>query len=129
MTAKYQKNGLILLFSLALGLSSAVYSANVTTQRAADIKAYTLINGGGIDDLSIELKDVKNRHIYAYCIHQCGDWFAYDPESDGYALKKKYQGAKVWASLSYEENHDRIVGPSHDEELYFVKKIKIESIR
>lgn len=53
----------------------------------------------------------------------------YNPESDGYSLKKKYQGAKVWASLSYEQNRDRIAGPSADEELFFIKKIKIESIR
>ena len=62
-------------------------------------------------------------------MQHCGNWFVFNAESDGYSLKKKYQGAKVWASLSYEQNRDRIAGPSADEELFFIKKIKIESIR
>ena len=129
MIHQYPKNGSILLFSLAIGFSPAVSSADVTILRAADIKAYTLVNGGGIDDLSVQLKDVKNRDINAYCVQHCGNWFVFNAESDGYSLKKKYQGAKVWASLSYEQNRDRIAGPSADEELFFIKKIKIESIR
>jgi hypothetical protein len=129
MIHQYPKNLSILLFSLAIGFSPAASSANVTTQCAADIKAYTLVSGGGIDDLSVQLKDVKNRDINAYCVQHCGNWFVFNAESDGYSLKKKYQGAKVRASLSYEQNRDRIAGPSADEELFFIKKIKIESIR
>ncbi len=67
------------------------------------LKAYTLINGGGIDDLAVQLVDLKNRHINAYCVQHCGNWFVYNPEFECYSLKKKYQGAKVWTSLSYEK--------------------------
>ena len=67
------------------------------------LKAYTLINGGGIDDLAVQLVDLKNRHINAYCVQHCGNWFVYNPEFECYGFKKKYQGAKVWTSLSYEK--------------------------
>ena len=67
------------------------------------LKAYTLINGGGIDDLSVQLLDIKNWYINDYFVQHCGNWVVYNPEFESYSLKKKYQGTKVWTSLSYEK--------------------------
>ena len=129
MKSSYQKLSIALLLILTTCFSSVVFSAPDVTKNTNGIQAYTLVSGGGIDDLSIRLKAAKNQYISAYCVHQCGNWFASDPESDGYRLKKKYKGAKVWAELSFERNNDRIIGPGDDATLYFIKKIKLESIR
>lgn len=91
----------------------------------AKMQTYTIIWGGGVDDTSLTLKDTKNKEIHAYCMDQCGNWFKSSTEHEGVTLNTKYKGKKVLAEFSYENNNDRIAGPSADEKLYFIKKIKL----
>lgn len=88
-------------------------------------QTYILIYGGGVDDYGLGLKDSKGKKIDAYCVGKCGAWFEPATEHDGENLKKKYIGKKVSAELSFEENRGRVVGPSDDEQFYFIKKIKL----
>ena len=90
----------------------------------AKTQTYTVIHGGGIDDISLTLTDSKGKEYHAYCDHKCGDWFDYVEETEGEMLKKKYLDKKVQADIQYENNHDRIVGPGENEKLYFIKKIQ-----
>lgn len=102
---------------LAILLSASSFSL-------AKIQTYTIVNGGGVDDIALGLKDPKNKEIHAYCINKCGDWFEPSTEHEGETLKSKFKGKKVSAELSYEINNDRIVGPGNDARLHFIKKIK-----
>lgn len=98
---------------------------SVCTLSSAKPQTYTILNGGGVDDLSLILKDNKNKEINAYCDQKCGDWFDADEESGGEHIKKKYIGKKVQAEIKVENNRDRIVGPGANERLSFIKNIKL----
>ncbi|RZG88555.1 hypothetical protein EXE10_01775 [Acinetobacter sp. WCHAc060033] len=91
----------------------------------AKSQTYTILNGGGVDDLGLILKDSKNKEVHAYCDQKCGDWFDPDEESGGEHIKKKIIGKKVQAEIKVENNRDRIVGPGANERLSFIKNIKL----
>ena len=88
-------------------------------------QTYTILNGGGVDDLSLILKDNKNKEIDAFCDQKCGNWFDPDEKSGGEHIKKNYIGKKVQAEINVENNRDRIVGPGANEKLSFIKNIKL----
>lgn len=106
-------------------IASLIILFSVSSFSLAKMQTYTIIWGGGVDDTAMTLKDIKNKEIYAYCMDKCGDWFEPSKEHEGINLMSKYKGKKVLAEFSYEKNHDRIAGPSADEKLYFIKKIKL----
>lgn len=105
------------IFALMLLLASNLSYAKVQT--------YTILYGGGVDDTSLGLKNIKGKEISAYCLNKCGDWFEPSDEHDGNQLQKRYIGKKVKAELSYELNGDRIIGPGEDEKFFFIKSIKM----
>ncbi len=83
------------------------------------------MDGGGVDDLSLMLKNVQGKTIHAYCDQKCGKWFDPDEEIDGQTLKKQYFEKKVQADIKLEKNAGRVAGPSDDESFYFIKHIKL----
>ena len=98
---------------------------SISTTIFANFKTYTIIYGGGVDDIALGLKDDQGRERHAYCLEQCGDWFDPSSEHEGYTLKKKYICKEANVDLSYEINADRIVGPGDDAELFFIKGIEL----
>lgn len=108
----------LFLFSLLICISSLSVAKMLT---------YTIVTGGGVDDRFLGLINQQGQEIDSYCLDQRGNWFEPSTEHEGETLKSKYKGQKVSAELSYEINNDRIVGPGHDEKLYFIQKIKLLS--
>lgn len=100
---------------------------SVSSFSLAKMQTYTIVAGGGVDDTFLTLKDNKHKELHAYCMDKCGDWFEPSTEHDGETLKTKYKAKKVVAELSYEINHDRIVGPGDDAKLVFIQRIKLLS--
>lgn len=98
---------------------------SVSTLSIAKPQTYTILNGGGVDDLSLILKDSKNKEIHAFCDQKCGNWFDADEDSGGEHIKKKFIGKKVQAELKLEINGDRVIGPGADAEFNFIKNIKL----
>lgn len=88
-------------------------------------ETYTIIYGGGVDDLGLGLTDQQGKEYHAYCSQQCGDWFEFDQDSLGEKLKNQFKGRQAVVDLSYEINAGRIVGPGDEDELYFIKSIKL----
>ena len=91
----------------------------------SQFETYTIIYGGGVDDLGLGLKDQQGKEYHAYCSQQCGDWFEFDQDSLGEKLKNQFKGRQAVVDLSYEINAGRIVGPGDEDELYFIKSIKL----
>lgn len=85
----------------------------------------TLISGGGIDDLSITIFTADGRRIQAYCVGNCGDWFARTDGGDETVLSPRFAGRTVVLTVAPETNRSRIVGPSKDEKLIFVKQVRL----
>ncbi len=91
----------------------------------SQFETYTIIYGGGVDDLGLGLKDPQGKEYHAYCSQQCGDWFEFDQDSLGEKLKNQLKGRQAVVDLSYEINAGRIVGPDDEDELNFIKSIKL----
>ncbi|MFW1736937.1 hypothetical protein [Acinetobacter sp. ULE_I037] len=105
----------ILLILICISYS---HFANAQTQN------YILVNGGGIDDNGLLLKNIQGKTIYANCNQKCGQWFDHDEETSGQILKKEYIEKKIQADIQFEKNADRVMGPSADESFYFINQIK-----
>ncbi|OTG89793.1 hypothetical protein [Acinetobacter sp. ANC 3832] len=101
-----------------------LFLCSLSSVSFAKPQTYTVLNGGGIDDLGLGLKNNKGKEYHVYCDQKCGDWFEYDEESQSETLKQKYIGKKVMAEIKFENNRDRIAGPGANETLYFIKQIK-----
>ena len=82
-----------------------------------------IVDGGGVDDMRIEVKVSSSKTVSAYCNRQCGNWFVAD-EDEVFHLKPKMMGRKVRIVVKREPNDGRIAGPSEDEELLFIKSLK-----
>ncbi|WP_312967986.1 hypothetical protein [Acinetobacter gerneri] len=106
----------IVSLALSLGLSSTL-----TYAKPAE---YTIVHGGGVDDISLEIKDQK-RTYDVYCQDLCGNWFLEDPNGGGEQIDPKYVGRKVLADFKLEANKGRIIGPAENEKLYFFKSLKL----
>ena len=100
------------LITLALLLPHAVYAATITG---------TLVDGGGVDDMSIVVKGANGKTVTAYC-GPCDVEFDTDKD-DVQSLKKEFVGRKVILVYKSEKNNDRIAGPGEDFPLLFVKKL------
>jgi len=80
------------------------------------------VDGGGVDDMFIEIKDSGGHIVHAYCHKACGDWFFSDKE-DISRLKPIYKNRKVVVDVFSRVNKGEIAGPSDDEVLVFINKI------
>lgn len=85
-----------------------------------------LLDGGGIDDLSVTVRAADGKEVQAYCDGKCGDWFEDSTDgSDGQSLSKSFKGKMVTLSIVTERNGDRIAGPGEDEALVFIKSAEL----
>lgn len=83
-----------------------------------------LLDGGGMDDMSLTVQKSDGRKIVAYCDGHCGDWFQSTGESDVVTLKKSLRNRKVSIKVAKERNNDRIAGPGSDDVLLFIKDLQ-----
>ncbi|MET7142539.1 hypothetical protein M3S04_12945 [Xanthomonas sp. PPL139] len=102
----------------------ALLALTPITALAASVTG-TLVEGGGIDDMSIVVRAADGRQVEAYCTVQCGDWFVVEAESEVSVLKKALKGRQVALEYATEANGDRIAGPGPDERLRFVKRVRL----
>ena len=105
-------------------ISAALIVAMMSALASAASVTGVLVSGGGIDDMSITIKDKKGEEIYVFCHTRCGDWFDPRDQDDVVYLKKSLAGKKVRVMYEEEANGGRIAGPDGDEQLYFLKKLE-----
>ena len=85
-----------------------------------------LVGGGGVDDMQVVVQTIDGRKVSAYCDNNCGDWFEEGDDTEVFTLKKEFKGKKVVLQYAVEPNRDRVVGPTHDEPLPFVKHLQFQ---
>lgn len=93
------------------------------SQFAATISG-SIVGGGGIDDIRIDVTATDGRHISAYCDNKCGPWFTPPDQNDVVRLKKGILGKKVLLKYAIEPSRGRIAGLLDNDSAEFVKKVK-----
>ena len=78
-----------------------------------------LVNGGGIDNMSLSIKLENGRTLSGYCGKFCTDWFTVDKDEVS-SLRRKYVGKLVRATVVRQRNRGRVAGPGEDEVLPFM---------
>jgi hypothetical protein len=84
-----------------------------------------LVAGAGIDNNRVTIRRPDGKHIEAWCVRVCDDWFETFGDNDEQRLKRAYVGKRVAVSLRTEPNDGRIAGPDERERLVFVKGIRV----
>ncbi len=105
----------IVLLILIASFSNSVFAATVSG---------SLVGGGGIDDMRVEVKAKGGETVVAYCLGKCGPWFSPPDKNDVVQLKKALRGKKVVMQYVTESNRERIAGPALDEPLNFVMNLQ-----
>ena len=103
-----------LLFFIAFFSSSAL---------AATVSG-SLVGGGGIDDMYLQVKAKSGKTVTAYCLTKCGPWFSAPDEHEVVQLKKAFQGKKVLMKYVTEPNRERIAGPEFNEPVNFIGDVQ-----
>ena len=103
-----------LLFFIAFFSSSAL---------AATVSG-SLVGGGGIDDMYLQVKTKSGKTVTAYCLTKCGPWFSAPDEHEVVQLKKAFQGKKVLLKYVTEPNRERIAGPEFNEPVNFISDVQ-----
>ena len=103
-----------LLFFIAFFSSSAL---------AATVSG-SLVGGGGIDDMYLQVKAKSGKTVTAYCLTKCGPWFSAPDEQEVVQLKKAFQGKKVLMKYVTEPNRERIAGPEFNEPVNFISDVQ-----
>lgn len=83
----------------------------------------TVVNGGGIDDLRLEIRRDQGKVETVYCLDRCGDWFD-DGANESAVLKPMFKGRRAVIEATREPNRGRIAGPGEQDHLWFVRKVE-----
>jgi hypothetical protein len=105
----------IFLFVFIASVSSSTLAATVTG---------SLVAGGGIDDMRLDVKTTSGRTVTAYCLSKCGPWFSPPNEHEVVQLKKALRGKKVVMEYVTEPNRGRVAGPDPNEPVNFIKTLQ-----
>lgn len=105
----------IFLFVCIASLSISTLAATVTG---------SLLAGGGIDDMRLDVKITSGRIVTAYCLSKCGPWFSPPDANEVVQLKKALRGKKVVMEYVTEPNRGRIAGPDTNEPVNFIKTLQ-----
>lgn len=84
----------------------------------------SLVGGGGIDDMYLQVKAKSGKTVTAYCLTKCGPWFSAPDEHEVVQLKKAFQGKKVLLKYVTEPNRERIAGPEFNEPVNFISDVQ-----
>ena len=101
-----------------------VFIASISTSNLAATATGSLVAGGGIDDMRLEVKTTSGQTVTAYCLSKCGPWFSSPDEHEVVQLKRALRGKKVLMEYVTEPNRERIAGPDTDEPVNFIKSLQ-----
>lgn len=110
--------------SMALVLALASAGALVSGPAGAASVVGVLVDGGGTDDMRVDVRDAKGKIITAYCLDRCGDIFEQPDADEVVKLKARYRNRRVKLDYDSDMNKDRIAGAG-EERLEFVKKLEV----
>jgi hypothetical protein len=110
-----------------VALATLATSITIGTQAASPSETFkgTLASGGGVDDLFVEIRCADGKRVHVMCDQRCGNWFEETGEAEVQRLKPAYQGKRVVVTVRNERNNGRIAGPGDEDQLLFVKSIRI----
>jgi hypothetical protein len=110
--------------SLKSALLLSIFAVAPGTLFAATISG-SIVGGGGIDDMRIDVKAADGQTISAYCDGRCGPWFTPPDRNDVVKLKKDLLGKKVILEYVTEPSRGRVAGLTDDQSAEFLKKLKL----
>jgi len=92
--------------------------------RAGSFRGY-LFSGGGTDATYVEVLTKQGKRVWAYCQRLCDDMFTAPDEHEVVSLEPRLVGRRVIVDVAIERNNDRVPGPSKDDRIAFVKRIRL----
>jgi hypothetical protein len=98
----------------------------VLASQGAFAETYTgrLINGGGLEDMSLTIKTDDGKSVEGYCTATCGQ-LAFKEGKDGVSsLEKRFINKRVRVTIVKRKNTGiAVAGPAEDEVLPFVTQL------
>lgn len=73
-----------------------------------------LVNGGGVDNMSLGIRTAGGRTVSGYCGRQCDGWFNVD-RNEVSSLRRQYLDRPVRVTLVRQRNNGRIAGPADED--------------